>query len=91
MNLSLINLIGLVASIILPLWNIPLIVNVIKRKSSMDISLWWVFGVWTCLLLMLPSGIGSTDIVWKTFSISNLALFTLVVIIAVKYRKGPSR
>lgn len=86
-----INKIALVAAIILPLWNIPLILRIIKRKSSQDISLYWVFGVWICLLLMFPAGMASLDIVWKTFNISNMALFTLVVITAVIFRKRKTK
>ena len=78
--------IGLAASIALPLWNIPLILNIVRRKSSADLSLAWVMGVWVCSLLMLPSGIMSRDIVLKMFSIVNITLFTGVVIVAFKYR-----
>ena len=79
--------VGLIASICLPLWNIPLILNIVKRKSSADLSLMWVLGVWVCSLLMLPSGIMSKDIVLKAFSIVNITLFTGVTIAAIKYRK----
>ena len=91
MNPELINTIGLIASVVLPLWNIPLIIKIIKRKSSADVSLWWVFGVWICLVLMFPSGMSSADIIFKTFCLTNLILFSAVVIITVKYRKGPMR
>ena len=79
--------IALFAAVILPFWNIPLIIRIIKRRSSHDISLYWVFGVWTCLLLMFPSGIRSSDIVWKTFNITNLILFSAVVFTTVLFRK----
>ena len=79
--------IGLIASIVLPLWNIPFMINIIKRKSSADISLWWVLGVWICILLMAPSGFKSTDVVWRTFNMMNLVLFTMVVVTVLKYRK----
>ena len=79
--------IALIAAVVLPLWNIPLIIRIVKRKSSGDISLYWVFGVWTCLLLMLPAGITSSDIVWKTFNIVNLILFSAVALTALLYRK----
>ena len=79
--------IGLIASIALPLWNIPLMINIVKRKSSADISLWWVLGVWICILLMAPSGFKSTDVVWRTFNMMNLVLFTMVVVTVLKYRK----
>ena len=80
--------IGLVAAIVLPLWNIPLIARIVKRKSSRDISLWWVLGVWSCLLLMAPSGFASSDVVWRTFNVTNLFLFTAVAAVVLVYRKG---
>ncbi|MDD5492883.1 MAG: hypothetical protein PHV60_09450 [bacterium] len=83
-----IKTLGLIAAIILPLWNIPLIIRIIKRRSSKDISLFWALGVWVCLLGMFPSGITSNDIVWKTFNIINLILFTAVTVYVVIYHKG---
>ena len=80
--------IALIAALILPLWNIPLIVRVIKRKSSADISIYWVLGVWVCFLLMAPQAFSSSDIVWRTFNIVNLILFTAVVIVVLLYRKN---
>ena len=71
--------IGLVASIVLPFWNIPLILNIVNRRSSKDVSLSWAVGVWSCLLLMLPSGLVSKDVVWKTFCVVNFMLFSGVV------------
>lgn len=80
--------IALVAAIILPLWNIPLIIRIAKRKSSRDISIYWVLGVWICLALMAPSGFVSKDIVWRVFNIMNFILFSFVVISVLAYRKG---
>ena len=80
--------VAFVAAIILPFFNIPLIVKMIRRKSSQDISLCWLFGVWICILLMAPSAFRSPDIVWRTFNYLNVALFTLVGITTLKYRKG---
>ena len=79
--------IALIAAIILPLWNIPLIVRIIKRKSSEDISIFWALGVWTCFALMAPSGFVSSDTVWRTFHIVNFILFSAVVIVVLVYRK----
>lgn len=79
---------GLIAAVILPLWNIPLIIRIIKRKSSFDISLWWALGVWVCMLLMAPSGFTSPDIVWRTYNIVNIIFFTGVVAVTLIYRKG---
>ena len=87
MDSQVIKEIGFIAAIVLPLWNVPLMVRMIKRKSSQDISLYWVFGVWFTLLAMLPSGLVSQDIVWKAFNIINSVLFTCVVITACLYRK----
>ena len=85
---ELIKKIGFIAAVALPLWNIPLIVKIIKRKSSKDISLSWAMGVWICILFMFPSGIISEDPTWKAFNIINLFLFSGVVFVTLKYRKG---
>lgn len=78
--------IGLVAALILPLWNIPLIVRVYRRKSSRDISLYWALGVWVCLMFMAPSGFTSTDTVWRVFNIVNFFFFSAVTAVVVFYR-----
>jgi uncharacterized protein with PQ loop repeat len=82
-----IEIIGQAAAIAMPLFNIPLIVKIVKRKSSEDISMAWVMGVWVCTLLMAPSGFTSEDVVWRSFNIVNLVLFTAVVVAVFKYRK----
>ena len=79
--------IGLVAAILMPFFNIPLIVRILRRRSSADISISWAMGVWICALLMAPSGFSSKDMVWRCFNIVNLVLFTGVVIAVWKYRK----
>lgn len=81
-----IKLLGLVAALVLPLWNIPLILKISKRKSSKDFSLLWTFGVWLTLLAMLPSAIVSDDFVFKTFNIANIAIFTAVVVVVIRHR-----
>lgn len=85
---EIIQQIGFVTAIILPLWNIPLIMKIIERKSSADISLAWVSGVWVCVVLMAPSGFQSQDMVWRAFNVMNLILFTAVFVTVLKYRKG---
>jgi len=79
--------IALIAAIVLPLWNIPLIVRIIKRRSSADISIYWVLGVWTCFILMAPAAFVSPDIVWRMFNIVNLILFSIVATVVLIYRK----
>jgi uncharacterized protein with PQ loop repeat len=85
---GMIEKISVVASFILPFWNIPMIMRIIKRKSSQDISLSWALGVWVCFLLMFPDGLRSTDPSWRTFNIVNMIFFTTVVLVTLKYRKG---
>ena len=80
--------ISIVASFILPFWNIPMIVRIIKRKSSQDISLSWALGVWICFLLMFPNGLHSPDPSWRVFNIVNMIFFTTVVLVTLRYRKG---
>ena len=81
------KMVALIAAIILPFWDIPLIVRVIRRRSSKDISVPWAMGVWVCFLLMAPEGLRSADIVWRMFNIVNLILFTAVVAVVLWYRK----
>ena len=83
--------IAFIAAIVLPLWNIPLIIRIIKRKSSKDISIYWVLGVWICFLLMAPEAFRSSDPVWRVFNIMNLILFTAVVIVVLIYRKSGNK
>jgi len=80
-----IKLLGIVAALVLPLWNIPLILKISRRKSSRDFSLWWTFGVWFTLLAMLPSALVSDDLVFKVFNIANIAIFTAVVVQVVRH------
>lgn len=82
-----IETLGLVGSIVLPFWNIPLIRKMIRRKSSQDISVSWALGVWFCALMMFPAGLRSADVVWRTYNIVNFALFSLVVITVLYYRE----
>jgi uncharacterized protein with PQ loop repeat len=77
---------ALVASVVMPLWNIPLIVKVFNRKSSDDLSLFWLWGVWSCMLLMLPWAMVTHELVLKVFSFVNFILFSGVVVAVMKHR-----
>jgi len=85
--MQLFDTLALVFGIILPFWNIPLIIRIVKRKSSQDISIYWALGVWTCMVLMAPSAFTSEDLVWRIFNIVNMVIFSVVVIIVLAYRK----
>ena len=80
------QLVGMIAAVVLPLWNIPLIIRIGRRRSSDDISLAWVIGVELCLLLMLPSAMASSDAVFKAFSFVNSVLFSAVFVQVIRYR-----
>ncbi|MBU4343251.1 MAG: hypothetical protein KKG01_06465 [Candidatus Omnitrophica bacterium] len=82
-----IDKIALVASLVMPFWNIPLIIRIIKRRSSDDISIYWAVGIWLCLLAMLPSALKSDFIVWKAFAIGNLFMFTIVFLVTLLFHK----
>ena len=79
---------GLIGSVVLPLWNIPLMVRIVRRKSSKDVSLAWALGVWVCIVLMGPAGLRSDDVVWKTYTIVNFFLFSAAAFTVWKYRNG---
>lgn len=85
------KLLGAVAGVAMPMFNIPLVVRIYRRKSCDDISLAWLFGVWSCMLLMLPSALTSPDIVLKLFGISNVLLFSAVVFVVMYYRAHSSK
>ena len=73
------------AGAILPLFNIPLIMRIVHRKSADDISLVWLFGVWICILLMSPGALTSQDFAFRVFGWMNIIFFTGVVFVTVKY------
>lgn len=81
--------IGMVSGVLLPLFNIPLILRLIKRKSSKDFSVLWAVGVWVCILLMTPQALRSTDMAFKAFGIVNVIFFSLVTFFILKYKIRP--
>lgn len=81
-----IETLGLAAAIVLPFFNIPLILRIRQRKSSCDISLAWALGVLGCLVAMLPAGLQSPDLVFRVFAVMNLGFFAAVVIQVFRYR-----
>ena len=82
-----IKVVGVVASVILPLFNIPLILKIRKTGSSKDYSLTWTFGIMGCTLLMFPSVLSTHDIVFKAFGTINLVTFSTVMFYILKYHR----
>ena len=82
-----IKVVGVVASVILPLFNTPLILKIRKTGSSKDYSLTWTFGIMGCTLLMLPAVLSTHDIVFKAFGIINLVTFSTVMFYILKYHR----
>lgn len=78
---------GMAASIIMPLFNIPLVKKIWKRRSSSDISLTWTLGVWGSILLMTPAALISSDPVFRIFGIMNIFLFSVVAFSVLKFRE----
>ncbi|MBF0483903.1 MAG: hypothetical protein HQL25_04260 [Candidatus Omnitrophica bacterium] len=85
--MNLLDKIGFAAAVILPLFNIPLILRMIERKSSQDVSLVWAVGVWVCILLMAPSGFQSKDMVWRVFNVMNVVFFSAVALTTLNFRR----
>jgi uncharacterized protein with PQ loop repeat len=71
-----IQTVGIVSGIIMPFFNIPLILRIIRRRSSEDISLVWVIGAWICVMGMVPQSLQSPDPVLLMFGIVNGLFFT---------------
>ena len=80
-----INTLGMVSAVLMPFFDIPLIWRIVQRKSSEDISLVWTFGIWICILGMLPASLISVDPIMKAFAIVNTVLFTAVVVAVLFY------
>jgi hypothetical protein len=68
--------IGIVSGILMPLFNLPLMLRIIRRRSSEDISLVWVMGVWICVMGLLPSSLQSPDPILFGFGVVNALLFS---------------
>ena len=81
-----VEVIGVIAGVVLPLFNIPLIARLIKRKSSEDLSLVWALGVWVCIVLMTPQGLRSADLAFRAYSVVNIIFFSAVTFFILKYR-----
>jgi len=86
--MSSIEQIAVLASAVLPLFNIPLIIKLWARKSSKDYSLVWVLGCWICTILMFPAAITGDDLAFKVFVTVNIVLFSIVTFLVIKYRNG---
>lgn len=82
-----IKIVGVVASVVLPLFNIPLILKIRRRGSSKDFSLTWAFGIMGCTMLMMPSVLMTSDIVFKAFGIINFISFSTVMFYILKYHR----
>lgn len=85
--MDLIDTIGFWGAVALPLFDISLIMHVIKRRSSADISMVWAWGLWLCSVLMAPSAFVSGDKVALGFNIVNVVMLTAVLIVVVKYHQ----
>ena len=75
-----IQALAMVSGILMPLFNIPLIFRIVRRRSSEDISLVWVVGVWFCVMGMVPHSLQSPEPVLLVFGVVNGLLFTGVLL-----------
>lgn len=83
--------IGAFAAFLLPLFNIPMIVRILRRRSSADYSLVWALGVWSCCALMAPAGIASSDLAYRLLNIMNMIFFTAAAVCVVLFYKSKPR
>ena len=84
---SVIITLGMAAGIIMPLFNIPLVIKIWKRRSSSDISLTWTLGIWGSIIVMTPAALLSSDPVFRIFGIMNIFLFSTVTFSVLKFRE----
>lgn len=86
MNGDWVQSVAMVAGVVLPLFNIPLILKIVKRRSAEDLSLSWALGVWVCIVLMTPQALRSSDVSFRIFGIANIIFFSAVVFFVLKYK-----
>ena len=79
--------IGIVSSVALPFFNIPLIMHLWKRKRSDDLNLTWALGVWVCIVLQTPQALRSTDPAFRSYGVVNIFFFSIVAFMIVWYRR----
>ena len=84
-TLNFVKIVGFIGAM-MPLWNIPFVINILKMKSSHEVSLVWMFGVWISILCLLPQSLKSLELNFKIFGILNITLFSLVLIVVLYYR-----
>jgi hypothetical protein len=89
------QILGVVSGVLMPFFNIPLILRIARRRSSADISVAWVVGVWFCIVGMVPASLQSSDVVLYAFGLVNVVFFTGVLIAVLYFHpamiKRPSR
>lgn len=79
--------ISTIAAAVLPLFDIPLILHIMKRRSSKDISVLWAVGLWVTSIALAPAGILNPNWASKLFNIVNVIMLTILVVVVWKYRK----
>jgi hypothetical protein len=79
--------VGMISALALPLFNIPLILRLVQRKSAGDFSLSWALGVWVCIGLMTPQALRSSDPAFRAFGVFNFLFFSVVTFLVLKYRR----
>ena len=84
--MSAVDTLATVAGSALPLFDISLIVYIMKRKSSKDISIIWAVGLWATSVAMAPAGIMSPHWASKAFNTVNVAMLTVLMGAVIKYR-----
>lgn len=77
---------GMIASVVMPMFNIPLVLKIWRRRSSADISIVWTFGIWVSIIVMLPAAVTSDDMIFRIFGVINFLMFSLVVFTVLKFR-----
>ena len=77
---TMIQTLAMFSGILMPFSNIPLIIRIVRRRSSQDISLLWVVGVWFCVIAMLPHSLQSPEPVLLAFGVVNALFFTGVLV-----------
>src|ERR1044071_8006933 len=83
--------VGIVSGVLMPFFNIPLVLRILRRLSSEDISLVWVIGAWFCVMGMLPQSLRSPDPALQAFGIVNAVFFSGVLVTVLYFHPSINR
>lgn len=77
--------IGVILLTLIPIFNIPLFLNMGKRKHECDVKIVWSTGIWLCSGLVMVASLISENIAFQVIAVAAFIIFTFVTLYNVSY------